>query len=350
MSDSKVVFERYTGVDIAYKDFTAAIMLPSAKPKLEPKPFLQTPAGFQQFIERLLAQGVAAASHLIVMEATGSYWVALAVTLHEAGFVVAVVNPAQAHYFAKAQLKRAKTDALDAQTLAQLAQAIELPRWIPPPQSYHELRQRLTQRDNLIKLTNQVKNQLHALNVNPIVIHSVQTQLEELISTFTAQLKAMETEIEELLKTDSEWNKSIALLQTIPGLGVVAACWLVVATLNFTVCDSPEELVRYIGLAPIERTSGSSIRGHPQIGHSGHSRLRTLLYLGTLTSVRFNPAIKVFWERLRLEKNKPVKVVRCACARKMLHIAFAVVRSRKVFDPDYKSPLKEVLTDKAAAA
>jgi len=116
VSEIKVVFERFTGVDIAAKDFTAAIMSPGAKPKLEPKPFRQTGYGFQHFIQRLREQSVPASSHLIVLEATGSYWVALAVALHEAGFVVAVVNPAQAHYFAKAQLKRVKTDALDAQT------------------------------------------------------------------------------------------------------------------------------------------------------------------------------------------------------------------------------------------
>jgi len=124
--------------------------------------------------------------------------------------------------------------------------------------------------------------------VNPIVIQSVQTQLEELITTLSSQPKAMDKEIKELLKTETPWNKSIALLQTTPGLGVLTSCWLVVATLNFTVCGSPEELVRYVGLAPIERSSGSSIRGQCQIAPtsgypSDHFRLRTLLYLGTLT-------------------------------------------------------------------
>jgi transposase len=343
-------FECYTGVDIAAQDFTAATMLAGAKPKPEAKPFPQTATGFQQFKERLLLQKVAATSHLIVMEATGTYWIALAISLYEAGFVVSVVNPAQAHYFAKAQLKRAKSDLLDAQTLAQLGQALELPSWTPPPQSYHELRQRLSQRDSLLKLGNQVQNQLQALLVNPIVIQSVQTQLEELITTFSKQLKTMDTEIKALLKADSAWNKSIALLQTIPGVGVLTACWLVVATLNFTVCHSPEELVHYVGLAPLERTSGTSIRGRPSIGHSGHFRLRSLLYLGTLSAVRFNPAIKVFWERLRLEKQKPSKVARCACARKMLHIAFAVVTSGKAFDPNYQAASKETKPNQTVTA
>jgi len=344
VSDTKPGFARFVGVDIAYLDFTAATLLADAKPKLEAKPFSQTREGFTQFIERLLETGIAASSQLVVMEATGSYWIAPAIALHEAGFIVSVVNPAQAHYFAKAQLKPAKTDALDAQTVAQFAQALELPHWTPPPQSYHELRQRLTQRDNLVKLRNQVENQLQALSVNPVIIASVQAQLQELSITLSSQLKAMDKEIKEVLEADTSWNKSIALLQTIPGLGILTACWLVVATLNFTVCDSPEALGRYVGLAPIERSSGSSIRTHPQIGHSGHSRLRTLLYLGTLTSVRFNPAIKAFWQRLRIEKNKPMKVARCACARKMVHIAFAVVKSGKAFEADYqpKPKAKEV--------
>ena len=89
----------------------------------------------------------------------------------------------------------------------------------------------------------------------------------------------------------------------------------------------------YAGLAPIERSSGSSIRGRPQIGHSGNARLRTLLYMATLTAARYNPMIKVFWQRLRDVKHKPVKVARCACARKLLHLAFSIVKSGKPFNP-----------------
>jgi transposase len=104
----------------------------------------------------------------------------------------------------------------------------------------------------------------------------------------------MDSEIKTLLETDSAWNKSIALLQTIPGLGVLTAGFLVVATLNFTICSSPEELVSYVGLAPTIRISGTSILGRPQIGHSGRFRLRSLLYLGTLTSVRLIQPLSSF--------------------------------------------------------
>jgi transposase len=65
------------------------------------------------------------------VEAPGSYWMGLATTLHQAGFAVSVINPTQAHHFAKAQLKRANSDMLDAQMLAELAQA-PVPDWWPP--------------------------------------------------------------------------------------------------------------------------------------------------------------------------------------------------------------------------
>lgn len=274
----------------------------------------------------------------------------MALALTQAGFATSVVNPAQVHYFAKAQLKRAKSDKLDAQTLAQFAQALLPKTWTPPPQFYYELRQRLSQRDQLLKLLGQVDNQLHALSVSPVIIESVQLQLQSLHQTLSAQIKQMEQELAGLIQIDleavlspdqpqltpdQEWQKSIALLRTIPGIGPLTACWLVLATLNFTTCGSVEALVHYVGLAPLERTSGSSVRGRSQIGHSGHARLRTLLFLATLTAARFNPVIKTFWHRLRVEKNKPVKVARCACARKLLDLAFAIVKSGKPFKGDY---------------
>ena len=118
----------------------------------------------------------------IVMEATGNYWVALAVDLHEAGYRVAVVNPRQAHHFAKAQLRRAKTDALDARDLARLAAALRPGPWAPPPAVYHEVRQRLVARDGFLAMRTQVRNQRHALLQWPVVVEGVRQHLDGAIS------------------------------------------------------------------------------------------------------------------------------------------------------------------------
>ena len=234
-------------------------------------------------------QATLLSSILVVMEATGSYWISLATTLTHAGFAVSVINPAQAHHFAKALLKRAKTDAIDAQTLAQLAYLLHPTPWTPPPPVYAELQQRLAQRDSLLELRQQVRNQLHALSQMPSIIATVRTRMEQLIETLTQQLVAVDAEIEAALEFDSSWAASAQRLQTITGIGPLVAAWLLVTTLNFTLCESAEALTAYAGLAPHPYQSGTSVHGRACIGHTGNGRLRTILYLSTLSAAQHNP-------------------------------------------------------------
>ena len=285
-------------------------------------------------MNKLQATGHDPSHILLVMEATGSYWISLATRLVHDGFRVSVINPSQAHHFAKALLKRAKTDAIDAQTLAQLAMILQPEPWMPPPQIYYELQQRLAQRDDLVNLHQHVRNQLHALMQHPEVIESVRLRMECLLSTFQLQIDEIEVEIAAALNQDSAWAAAAERLQSIKGVGWVTAAWTLVTTLNFTTCDSIESLTAYAGLAPMPRQSGSSVWHRPSIGHSGNGRLRTAYYMATLTAARFNPAIKAFYSRL-IAAGKPEKVARCAAARKLLHIAWAVVKKDQPFDPNY---------------
>ena len=257
----------------------------------------------------------------------------LAVSLHEAGFAVAVVNPAHIHNYARSLPRRSKTDALDAQVLAQFAAERQPARWTPPPQIYHELRQRLVARDGLLSMRQQARNQRHALLQWPVVIDSVRAHLDKVITELDEHLTALDTEIAQVL-SDGAWAESASLLTSIKGIGMVTTAWLLVSTLNFEACASAEAAAAYAGLVPLAHESGSSVRGRAQIGHGGHARLRTALYLATLTATRFNPRIKAQYERLRAA-GKPPKVARCAAARKLLHLAYAVVTKRRPFDPHY---------------
>jgi transposase len=206
--------------------------------------------------------------------------------------------------------------------------------WMPPPKIYYELQQRLAQRDDLLNLRQQVRNQLHALDQHPEVIASVRTRMERLLVLFQSQIDEVEGEIAAALNQDSAWAAAAERLQSIKGVGWVTAAWTLVTTLNFTTCDTVDALTAYAGLAPMPRQSGSSVWHRPSIGHSGNGRLRTAFYMATLTAARFNPAIKAFYNRL-LEAGKPEKVARCAAARKLLHMAWAVVKKDQPFDPNY---------------
>jgi transposase len=328
-------YQLFVGIDIAAVTATVAWMPPGGTPS---RPFTidQTARGFASLQQRLLAHGHPPATVLVALEATGSYWMGLATSLAEAGFAVSVVNPAQAHHFAKALLTRGKTDAIDAQTLAHLAALLQPTPWTPPPAIDEELQQRLAQRAALIELRQQVRNQRHALTQKPYVVAAVRERMDSLIATLTAQIGALEAEITTALQQDDAWAAAAARLQTITGIGVLCTAWLLVATLNFTLCPSPEALTAYAGLVPYQQESGSSVRKRPCIGHTGHAPLRTVVYLAALSATQYNPIIKPFYARLRAQ-GKSKKVARCAAARKLLHIAWAVATKGQPFDPHYQT-------------
>lgn len=320
----------FVGADIAAKTLTAA-WGDHEHVVGRPQTFDQDAAGHAALIQAVKAQGVPPAETQVLMEATGVYWVGLAVSLHAAGYRVSVVNPKQARDYASGLGQRSKTDALDARVLWDMASHRTLPAWSPPPQVYHELRQRLVTRDGLQTMHQQAANQLHALRQWPVVIDSAQTHLESVLTELAAHIAALETEIARLLKSEA-WAASAACLLSIPGIGVLTSAWLLVGTLNFTLCATPEAAVNYVGLAPHRHESGTSVWQKPRIGHAGHGRLRTALYLATLSAARHNPLIAPFYRKLR-EAGKPHKVARCAAARKLLHIAWAVVTKQQRFDP-----------------
>ena len=329
-------YQMFVGLDIGYRTFTLATMQVEAKAEAAPSPLPQTEAGFQKLEKLLLAKGCPPAQVLVVLEATSTYWIRLALHLQQAGFVVRVVNPAQAHYFALALLKTNKNDTLDALTLAQLAQALsdKLPIWTAPPAIYHELLQRLNQRQTFMSTKQLLLNQLHALKASAVLIEAVVNRHQALIESLQTQLEQIQAEIELILSRKSEWSASIQLLQTIPGFGLWTACHLVVTTLNFSACSEAEEAVSYIGLAPREFSSGSSVRKRATIGRSGQPVLRSLLYMATLSAARHNPIIRVFYQRL-LANGKANKVACLACARKLVHLAFGIIKHQQAFKADY---------------
>ncbi len=333
MTHASSLYRLFVGIDVAATTCAVAWMHATTTPS-RAITIDQTATGFAALQRKLLSIEPEPQAVLIVMEATGTYWMRLASNLVAAGFAVAVVNPAQAHDFAKALLKRSKTDAIDAQTLAELGARLQPERWTPPPQVYTELQQRLVHRDGLVAARTQFRNQLHALVQQPVVITSVRTRLERLIASLDEEIATVEQEITVALQQDEAWAAAAARLATINGLGTLTIAWILTTTINFTLTVTPEAAANYAGLAPQLRQSGSSVRGRPRVGHGGNARLRRALYMATLSALQHNPVIKAFYSRL-CAAGKPRKVAVCAAARKLLRIAWAVANKNQDFDPAY---------------
>jgi transposase len=320
---------QYVGIDIAHKTATVAW-----KTALQDKPTVltipQTPVGYHHLIAHLHTLGQPHQIHL-VMEATSTYWMALAYRLVEAHFIVSVVNPIQPKYFAKMRGQRTKTDAIDAVMLMEFAQICQPAPWTPPPAIWETLRQYLTYRDQLIAFQTQVRNQLHAFQQNPQADPALLQRIKQRLQSLSDEIQQLKTHIHTLLISDHDWAQAADYLLSIPGISTISAAWLLVATQAFARCDTPQQAASFAGLAPHAKDSGDQ-RGYRSVGGSGHQHLRNVLYMASAAASRFNPLLKPFYDQL-VARGKPKKVARCAVARKLIHIAWACVTKQCYFDP-----------------
>lgn len=318
------MYHNFVGIDIAAATFTAA---------WQQATFEQRDADYQR-LSQMLQRVASPEQTLVVLEATGTYWLGLAWWLHEAGFVVSVINPAQANLFARLELQQTKTDAIDAQLLATFGRQRRPALWTPPPAIYDQLQQRLSQREALLAIKTQETNRLHALHQHPHAEPMVLDRLERHIAFLEAEIDALNAELADLLTGPHEWALAAQRLLTIPGVGLITAAWILTATHCFAHCDRPEQVAAFAGLVPHRRESGTSRRGYRPLGRTGHAALRQALFMAAASAARFNPCIRPFYERL-VARGKPKKLARAAAARKLLHIAWAVVVNECDFDPRF---------------
>jgi len=246
MMPTTPTYRAWCGIDVAAKSFTATWTIDRATFAL-PLTAPQTSDGIATLQQALTALGPSPVDILIVLEATGSYWISLAVALHTVGFAVSIVNPKQVHHWAQSLPRRGKTDALDARMLTQYAWERQPRSWTPPPAVYHELRQRLTARDGLVSLRQNARNQLHALRQWPVQVTAALQPIEQIISELDRQIGDLETAIAQVLR-DGAWATSADLMQTITGIGPLTTAWVSYITIGDMFMDT---------LAPvIERLAG----------------------------------------------------------------------------------------------
>lgn len=315
------------GIDIAKRKMEVVLL---REGKAKHKSFNNTLDGFKSLSDWLKWLGVSRVH--ACLEATGSYGEELAVYLHGAGHLVSVVNPARIKGFSQSELVRTKTDRVDAGVIARFCLVMRPEPWIPPSEEIRVLRALVRRVDSLMEMLTQEKNRLGTAHES--VISSIRGHIDHL----EGEVKKLRRQIKDLIDRNPGLRQKKELLDSISGLGEATIAeilsWL----------DDPKrfshvrEVVAFIGLAPRETLSGSSIRGRPRLCKVGQPRLRKALYMPALASIRCNPVIKAFYNRLK-ERGKNGKVIVCAVMRKLVHIIFGVLKSGKKFDPNYKPVL-----------
>lgn len=276
------------------------------------------------------------------MEATGPYYLSLAVFLYECAVMVCVINPLVIKRFSQMRMVRAKTDKADARLIALYAEK-EVPKlWTPPHAVLHEIQQIQTTLEGLSKQRRMMKNQLEAIMVQPFQSKEVVQTLNDFIKRINEKITILEQAA--ILQVEAHFSKEVELMTSIPGIGIKTAMTLLVTTQGFSKFESSKKLASYAGICPRIYQSGTSIKGKGRITKMGASRLRSMLYIASWSAIKYNKSCKALFDRL-VEKGKAKNLALIAVANKLLRQAFAVVSNQEFYNQTkYYSDLKPIFT------
>jgi transposase len=280
-----------------------------------------------KWLKKRQAQG----SHAC-LEATGQYGEALAQTLYEHGYPVSVVNPARIKGYRDSQLKRNKTDREDAKVVAHFCATQSPALWSPPPPEVQEL-QALSHR--LLTLKEERTAELNRRQ-SGVRSEAVLQDIASHIAFLENQIETIQRRINDLIDRHPDLRRQHELLTSIPGIGNITAAHFLAEVPDFTRFDSAAQLAAYAGLSARHHHSGSSVHRPGRLSKTGNRRLRAAFYMPALCAMQHNPLIGQLVARLQQRGKQPMVIVG-AIMRKLLHLAFGVLKSGRPFDPNFAS-------------
>lgn len=317
----------FVGVDVAKDSFDVASVLPNGKYRTRAK-IRNGASGYAEFLAWLAQHAPAAA---IGMEATGVYHEALAAHLVAAGFTVFVFNPAQIAAYAKSELARTKSDRYDAKLiarfcLAQHATGRELRPWQPLPPAQRRLRALVLRLDDLKAMRQMECNRLEVAD------EAVKESIDGIVKRLDEEIRRTEQAVRTHIDDDPDLRGRRDLLNSIPGISDTTSAWLLATLGDTRQFRDVRQAVAFAGLNPRVRESGRW-KGCTRISKTGDPRLRAALYMPAVVAKQHNPVIRAFCQRLRDAGKKPLVTV-VAAMRKLIHLAWGVLRSGQPFNPN----------------
>ena len=304
----------YAGIDVSEASLEVAV-----RPSLAAWSVDTNEKAVRALAKRLTKLGVG----LVVMEATGQVEAPIAAILAEAGLHLAIVNPRQVRDFARSTGRLAKTDRIDAQMIAHFAEAVKPePRALPDAETA-ELRALLARRSQVVEMLREERQRLHR------VATGVRPRLEAHIAWLKEESDDLDKTLHERLRHSSVWREQDNLLQSAPGVGPIVSLALLLWMPELGKVDR-KAAAALLGVAPFNVDSGKH-RGRRRIW-GGREHLRQILYMGTLSAIRWNPTFRDFYDRL-ISVGKPKKVAQVACMHKLLTMLNAMMRTHARWTP-----------------
>jgi len=316
MGMSEKLHELFVGIDVSKNTLDIRI-----EPIGESLHVVYDDAGLSELCQRLTT----ISPTLIVMEATGGLETRLASELAALGLPVAVINPRQARDYAKATGQLAKTDRVDAAILAAFARAVRPAVRPRKDADTRDLDDLVTRRRQLVTMRVQEN-----LRLGSAASKALQKNLKLHIAWLDKQIGQLDDNLTRRLRNSDVWKTKDDLLRSIPGVGSVTSVTMLAKCPELGQLNR-REIAKLAGVAPLSNDSGKH-RGKRFIW-GGRADVRAVLYMATVSAIRFNPTIKAFADRLK-QSGKPAKVVIVACMRKLLTIMNVMLKNNAPWSPN----------------
>jgi len=312
--------KKILGIDVAKRKIDVALLFDN---KSLTKEFDNSLKGFKlltAWLKSLHIEQVHAC-----LEATGSYSDEIALYLFEQGHQVSLVNPMIIKGYAKSKMQRNKTDKADARLIADFCLRQEPPIWSAPKPEIAEL-QALTRRIEMLEEMLQMER--NRLEQSP---KRTRPSIERIIKTLEKEIETLRKNIKEHIDQNPSLKQEKLLLETIPGIGEKTS-YLLLSEIDFSRFSSARSLAAFAGVSPRKGESGSSLK-QTSLSKLGNGRIRKGLFFPAIVAKQSNKVVKEFANRLETRGKTPMQIV-CASMRKLLHIAFGVLKHKQPFNPD----------------
>jgi len=331
------LLKQVAGIDVAQKELVVSLGKMDAETLMgiyAYKVFPNNGKGFIALLSWVEKHKDVGTSLRYVMEATGVYHEALAYFLAGHNRFVSIVMPNKiTNYFRTLEVKTV-TDRSMSEAIALFGLSGKLEDWTPPQPVFRELRQLTRERDQLIAERTMLKNQLHAEQIEAYPSKNIISRMKERIQVMNVQLKQGLAEINAIIKSDEQINRSVKLITTIPGIGLLTAAVIMAETNGFELIRSKKQLTSYAGLDVKEKQSGTSVKGKPRISKRGNRYLRKAMYMPALAAIRHSEKYKAIFVRIVTGNGIKMKAA-VAVQRKLLEMAFTVCKNKTPFQSNY---------------
>jgi len=288
--------------------------------------FENTIKGFNQLLSKVEVDD------WILMEASGPYYLQLALFFNKKNINVCVLNPLIIRRYSQTRLYRAKTDKKDAQTIAEYGAQYDLKKWQPETEEIIEIKQLYTALELINKEIHQSKRQLESFVSSGVLTKELASTLKSIIKFLKAKSNKLEQQIAS--KAEKNYKSTLKRLKSIPGIGTKTAIMLTVITNDFDKFENHKQLIAYVGFSPRLYQSGTSVKGKGHICKMGKSQIRKLMYLCSWSAKRCNPDCVKMYNRLK-EKGKPERVIKVALANKLLKQAFSIIKNKTYYTENF---------------